>query len=55
MTTYRVWRTATITQFKDVLAPQGATDDDIWNVADGTPWKDFRMHAVQDYSVEELD
>jgi hypothetical protein len=48
----RVWRTATVTQFKDIIAPEGSSDEDIEDAAEGVPWVTAKVHETDDYIIE---
>jgi hypothetical protein len=55
MTTYRLWRTATLVQFKDVVAPQGTSEDDVIAVSHETPWQTARVATNSGTDIEELE
>jgi hypothetical protein len=50
---YRIYRQATVLQFKDVNAPVGAHDDAILEVGDGTAWETAAVYEVHSQDIEE--
>lgn len=54
MKTYRLTQTATVLQYKDVEAPEGADEEDIIESSWGIPWKTAKTINSEGIEVEEV-